>query len=244
MKYLGDTNCNKLFVVGPSSDLQLLSFEFLEEKRSQGYKIFSYGDSIKRFFELNFDPDYWTFVDPNTVLHFQNEIISGRFRNTELIVPDLYSLGCKNFYDCGYSSINLERNKNLFFCLEQGFNQNFKKYTKLDFKPVKGIGDQIDYKQNLYVHLRKDLIDFLNPCKFSYNLLPLIFFAFKDCKKFEFLAFGQYNLPRYFNNSSGDYLFYVKCYEQIKSKFIEYIKNNQLDLTFLGNQSYFKELQA
>ena len=79
MKYLGDTNCNKLFVVGPSSDLQLLSFEFLEEKRSQGYKIFSYGDSIKRFFELNFDPDYWTFVDPNTVLHFQNEIISGRF---------------------------------------------------------------------------------------------------------------------------------------------------------------------
>lgn len=244
MKCLGDINCDKLFVVGPSFDLQLLDLQTLQAKRSQGYKIFSYGDSIKRFFELNFEPDYWTFVDPNTVFHFQDEIKSGKFNNIELIVPDLYSDNCKNFYGCGYSSINLERNKDLFFELEQGFSQVFKKYTKLDFEPIKGIGDKINYKQKLYVHLRKDLIDFLNPCKFSYNLLPLIFFVFKDYKKFEFLAFGQYNLPRYFNKSSGDYIFYVKCYEQIKPNFIKYIKDNQLNLTFVGNESYFKELEA
>ena len=244
MKYLDNMSCNKLLIVGPSFDLQFLSFEVLEEKRNKGYKILSYGDSVKRFFELNFDPDYWTFVDPNTVLHFQKEIRSGRFSNIQLIVPDLYSFGCKNFYDCGYTSINLEKNKNLFFDLELSFDKNFKKYDKLDFQTIRGVGDQVNYKENLYIHLRKDLIDFLNPCKFSYNLLPLIFFVFKGCKKFEFLAFGQYHLPRYFNNSSGDYLFYIKCYEQIKPKFIDYIKDNQLDLRFLGNESYFKELQV
>lgn len=236
-------SCNKLLIVGPSSDLQFVSLEVLEEKRNKGYKILSYGDSIKRFFELNFDPDYWTFVDPTTVLHFQNEIISGKFKTIDLIVPDLYSKNCKRFYDCGYSSNSLERNKKLFFDLERSFDENFKMYYKLDFQTIKGIGDKVDYKENLYVHLRKDLIDFLNPCKFSYNLLPLVFFVFKSCKNFEFLAFGQYNLPRYFNNSSGDYSFYVKCYNQIKPKFINYIKNNQLKLKFLGNESYFKELQ-
>tara|TARA_R110000824_G_scaffold103417_4_gene245705 strand:+ start:11963 stop:12685 length:723 start_codon:yes stop_codon:yes gene_type:complete len=239
-------NYSKLFVVGPSFDLKLLNFKGLEKIRNQGYKIFSYGDSIKRFFELNFDPDYWTFVDPNTVLHFQNEIRSGRFSNIELIVPDLYSFGCKNFYDCGYTSNNLEKNKNLFFDLELSFDKNFKKYDKLDFQTIRGVGDQVDYKENLYVHLRKDedIRYFLNTCKFSYNLLPLIFFAFKSCKKFEFLAFGQYNTPRYFNHTVGCYSSYMKCYEKIKPKFIDYIKDNQLDLRFLGNESYFKELQA
>jgi hypothetical protein len=66
----------------------------------------------------------------------------------------------------------------------------------------------------------------------------------KDYKKFEFLAFGQYNLPRYFNESCDDYDSFIKCYEQIKPNFIKYIKDNQLNLTFVGSESLFKELET
>ena len=107
-------NDDKLLVVGPSKDLSLLNTKYLENKRNEGYTILSYGDSIKRFLELDFYPDYWTFVDPNTVLHFQEEIISGRFNSVELIVPDLYSENCRGFYNCGYTSNSLEINKQLF----------------------------------------------------------------------------------------------------------------------------------
>jgi len=237
---------DKLFVVGPSRDIENFDQSFFDSIKKQGFKIFCYGDAALYLHKIKVKPDIFCFFDPTTLSHLYKIIEEGFFKESYLLVFDMYSNKCKRFHQVGNSS-SLLRNPleaNKFFLIEESLNIYFKKYLKIPFKikhqiRIRDLFSKFPFR---YKHSRSER-NLLN-CKFSFVVLPLIFFCFKKIKIINIIGFGHYDLSRYISiaNRKG-YNTYQLSYNKYKKVLIEYIKEKNIKLKFLGRESFYKDLE-
>ena len=254
----------KILLVGPSPDLKNFDKKYLSEQKQQGYTLFSFGDSIKWFKETQDTPaDFYSFVDPNSINNQWN-ILNSDFikRNTTLLVPDLYSNQLSNFFKLKYSCRRLAAYSPSRYneILRINYNKMFKKYKPIQFVVVENLinGFTLNLKDYFWLSLPenedcryrgpqdKNKEPFRrNFCKFSYVLLPLIIYSFKDSlKEIKIIGFGHYDKNRAYGNifGKGDYHEFKSTYLLLKSYLINQIKINNIKISFDGSPSYYHEL--
>jgi hypothetical protein len=86
-------NSSKVLLVGPSYKIADYDLGYFEDKRREGYKIVSYTGSILYFREIGFAPDYFSWIDPTSVLSQSWNAITESgdlFKNTDMLAADLF----------------------------------------------------------------------------------------------------------------------------------------------------------
>ena len=118
----------KLLLVGPSSDIKTFSKDFFNQKMESGYNVFCFGDSLLYLKSINVKPDFFTFIDPETIYNVKSVLETDFLQDTYLLVHDLYSNECYNFNKLGYTSEHLRSGKlkQQFLKLEGKFEKIFK----------------------------------------------------------------------------------------------------------------------
>ena len=232
---------DKILLVGTSADTNNFDKNYFEQAREDGYRIFSYADSLLHLESMNFMPDYWTFVDPLCLSRFYDRFENEYFSQIELITPNLYSNKFKNFFKVGYTCGKLRKQKKIYDrILSMNLSSYFKKHTVLDYNVVRyseNIPHEYDMRSQLYLFHRTTG----NQCKFSHNILPLVFFHFNDCKHIKSIGFGHYDIGRNRDSNLKDgYKDYKISFEVIKDVVKANIEQNDIDLEFDGKKSHFE----
>ena len=86
-------NSSKVLLVGPSYKIADYDIDYFENKRREGYKILSYTGSILYFREIGFAPDYFSWIDPTSVLSQAWSVIAESgdfFKNTDMLTANLF----------------------------------------------------------------------------------------------------------------------------------------------------------
>ena len=84
---------SKVLLVGPSYKIADYGIDYFKNKRREGYKIVSYTGSILYFREIGFAPDYFSWIDPTSVLSQSWNAITDSgdfFKNTDMLTANLF----------------------------------------------------------------------------------------------------------------------------------------------------------
>ena len=235
----------KILLVGPSNDLATFSKENFISYKNQGYSILSYSDSLDYFIKNKIEPDYYSFIDPSTLIHYLNTFDTDFCKNTILLTADIYGNSFEKFLDLGYTCNKLIKRKKKLKnkVLELDFNKTFKNYIAKDYKKTDHKDFlKKDYKIEYYMCKHPGF----NLCKFSYMLLPLVINHFQDLKEIKAIGFGHYSIGRYYTGEYRDnkrgYDSFKSSYNLIKKPLKEILKKYNIKISFDGAESYFKEL--
>ena len=243
----------KILIVGPSPDLANFSKEYILNHKLKNYTLFCYADVVKYFKKYNIEPDYFNFVDPNTINNSYDLIKSGFCKNTSIITPDIYGNNLEGFFKANYTcrhlkskAGNYERVLEMLSNITSYFKENItKKYTLYNkhLQPnFNTLETFIDFKKTCVLFCG-DKVN--NRCKLSYHILPLIFNHFPLIKEIKLIGFGHYDNPRILsplqNNSKGYDEFKIS-YQILKPFLNKFLINNNIKLHFDGAESYYKEL--
>jgi len=238
-------NFDKLLVVGTSGDIERFGKEVFDAAKENGIKIFSYGTSAIYLHSIGVKPDYYCFYDPTAIKQVDDLMEEGFFKDTSLLVFDLYSNECKSFFKLKYSAdiLRNKKEKRKFYAKEKEFGKYFKEYIKLPFEVKDEIEIRDLFSKSLYRYNFPRTKIHATSCKFSFAVLPLIFFFFKNVKSIFVIGFGHYKMSRYIDQSPNrGYRSYKSSYENYKEVLIEYIKEKKIRLKFLGSESFYKDL--
>ena len=230
----------KLLLVGPSSDIKTFSKDFFNQKMESGYNVFCFGDSLLYLKSINIKPDFFTFIDPETIYNVKSILETDFLQDTYLLVHDLYSNECYNFNKLGYTSKHLRSGKlkQQFLKLEGKFEEIFKKYIKIDFNVKEDMhkNDYLSYETFKYDKSNK--VD----CKFSHVMIPIIFSTFRDLKSIHCIGFGQYDIPRYNSYNSRGYKDYIESFNIAEKPIKNFLKQKEIQIKFSGRKSIFESL--
>lgn len=240
---------DKVLILGTSSDLNQFNTGYFLQKKSEGYKIFAYSDSIMYLERIGISPDYWSFLDPNCLRRYYDRLGSDFFKDVHLVVPDLFDNRFQNFYKEEFSTKVLEKDEVAYKTVSSlNLSSYFTKYTKLPYKVVKYVmpkngkyklSTSFDLRENYFLFKREDN----NFCKFTHILLPLLVYYFKELKHILSIGFGHYDLPRYCdqNNTKGYDMFKMTfgvAEDMIKANLNKY----GIELAFDGSPSFYNSL--
>lgn len=130
----------KLLLVGPSSKIEVYGADYFEEKKKDGFKILAYSGAVHHFKDIGFKPDYFSFIDPNTISHNIDFFEKDPFlNNTTLLIGDLYKDGFKDFFRLGLTCHTLKQKAYLFERIKTlKFLENFKNVFACEMKRAKG----------------------------------------------------------------------------------------------------------
>lgn len=240
---------DKILIVGTSSDLNQFDIDYFLQKKSEGYRIFSYSDSIMYLERIGISPDYWSFIDPNCLRRYYDRLESDFFKDVHLVVPNLFDNRLRNFYKEEFSTKVLEKDEVAYrTVLSLNLSSYFTKYTKLPYKVVKYVmpkngkyklSTSFDLRENYYLFKR----DGENFCKFTHTVLPLLIYYFKEVRHILSIGFGHYSLPRYCdkNNRKG-YFEYRETYTVAEDMLKANLNKYGIEITFDGAPSFFNSL--
>ena len=136
----------KLLLVGPSSSIAGYNAGYFEERRRDGFGILAYSGAVRHFKEIGFKPDYFSFIDPNTISLDIDFFEEDPFLNdTDLLIGELYENGFENFYKTGFSCHGLEGKRDLYKRVKSlKFLKNFRNVFASEVKRVKGRSHPLD----------------------------------------------------------------------------------------------------
>jgi len=186
----------KLLLVGPSSKIKEYSTDYFKEKKEDGFEVLSYTGSIYHFKKINFKPDYFSFIDPNTIASDINLFERDSFfNNTNLLIADLYRNGFKVFFDKGFTCNNLKMRTELFEKTKTlKFLENFKNVFAVKMRRAEVLSEEPNFAKE-FSFISEGLGK--NMDKFTCFLMPLVFHFFKNLKEIKTLGFGEFSYPRY-----------------------------------------------
>jgi len=243
----------KILLIGPSSDITNFNKEYLLKHKEENYKLFCYADVLNFFVTHGVQPDYFSFVDPNTLDNQYDSIKSGFCKNTTIITPNIYHNKLSKFFKIGYTCNHLQKVGNFKRVLKllseicETPNLHFKQYDDKEFNLSKvdiNILKSLNFKET-YTLFQGDRST--NRCKLSYVIFPLILHHFSDIKEIKLIGFGHYNSPRSYlntvkNNTKG-YSEYKTTYQIIKPFLQDFFRKNNIKVHFDGAKSYYDELK-
>ena len=244
----------KILLVGPSSRVRNFDHNYFKKKKEENYKIVSYSASIKYFKEINFKPDYFSFLDPYTIAVDIDSYEKDSFlNNINLLVADFYEDNFEKFYNCGLTCGRLLKNKSLTRRVQNlDFNNIFNNVHKYDVNSVNmGNNNFESYKWSNEYEFGKNAIFFssygrFNTDKFSCFLLPLVLYHFKNIDSITCVGFGDLDVERCFPDPLQPDKKMIG-YEEFKYSFNllwpiikDYLKCNKIDIIF-ENENYFSK---
>ncbi len=186
----------KLLLVGPSAKIKEYSTDYFKKKKEDGFEVLSYTGSIYHFKKINFKPDYFSFIDPNTIASDINFFESDSFfNNINLLIADLYREGFKDFFNKGFTCNNLKMRTELFERAKTlNFFKNFKNVFAVKMRRIEVPSEEPDFsKEFSFISEGQGK----NMDKFTCFLMPLVFYFFEDLKEIKTLGFGEFSYPRY-----------------------------------------------
>lgn len=226
----------KLLIVGPGSSV--VNFT----PPTDDYIILSFAGTFDWFINNDIAPDYWTFLDPNSVISIQDKL-NGSFltkvkSKTTLIYNDFQGSG--DFYKKGFStSRGLTWNNDIF-------GKEILPKFKDKFKNTLQLSSQVSINKLLNDSNKHCIIKHgprPNPCKFSCFIFPMIFHLFPQIKNLEVIGFGDYSSPRAYSISSSDYGEYIQSFNIIYPQIKTYLEENNININFFNKNSYYKKLE-
>lgn len=245
MKSLED---KKLLLLGTSADIMQFDKDFFLQKKDEGYKILCFSNSITYLNSLGMSPNYFTYIDPNTVIEIKNQVADIElFNRTTSIIPNIFDDELKIFRQLRFGSA-VCRSQERFSAFNEVYRNNISPNAILidDFNitPINYSGE-LDFKSTFYIfrwHLNND--------KFSCYLLPLIFYVFKKLKTINCIGFGQFEMHRYRsisnskceNRDKKDYKGYIESFKLMEKKLKKHLTDREISITFLGEKSLYESL--
>ena len=202
-------------MVGPTRKIQDYNVDYFYTARQQEYKIITWSGGINLFRDIGFAPDYYSFLDPLSMMWydeisvFKNSVIN---ENTSLILADIYDNiftdeDKSEYYKLGYTCDKAKK-KSSFLKKEfeeQIKNNNFKKTIKIKPNniPIDSVNSFIDFKKSFHI-----LTDFGNDTdKLTSFLIPIVLYYFKNITEIKCLGFGDINrnktIGRYMDKKYG-----------------------------------------
>lgn len=226
----------KLLLIGPGSSI----IDFFPP--TDDYTILSFAGTFDWFINNDIAPDYWTFLDPNSVISIQDKL-NGSFltkvkSKTTLIYNDFQ--GSDDFYKKGLST---SRGSNWVI---NSFGKTIFPKFKQYFKDSISLPSQLNNNQ---LSLKTDNHCIIthgprpNTCKFSCFVLPMVFYLFPQIENIDVIGFGDYYQPRAYSNSSADYHQYIQSFNIIYLQIKTYLEENNISIKFLNKDSYYKSLE-
>jgi hypothetical protein len=230
----------KLLIIGPGSSIK--NFTLTRDD----YTILSFAGTFDWFKINNHPPDYWTFFDPNSAVIFLENLKLLKPLNSSINTPLPTTLiyndfqGKRDFYNLGFTTT-------------RGFRWNINQFNieilpelSKYFKEVIKIPSTININSlntnpsthNIITHGKG-----VNFCKFSSNVLPLIYYYFPNFKHIDVVGFGDYSSPRAYQSSSLGYDGFKSSFDLMFSHHKKYLEDNKINIKFLNNNSYYKKLE-
>ena len=233
----------KILLIGPSSDTKNFNKDYFLKAREDKFLILSYCDSLKHFLNIEFYPDYWSFIDPNCVSRYLKEIKKNQLKNTYLLATDMYANGFEKFYQYGLSCSKLKKKPSLYKEVKSlNFIDFFKKSFLLDHKIIKykgEINEMFNFRDHAFLLRPSNYKQ--NFCKFSHHIIPMMLYFFKNIQHLRVLGFGQYNKGRLLSSKNkGGYEEYIQSFDKVVNLLKYNLKNIKIE--FEGEKSYFSQL--
>jgi hypothetical protein len=237
------SDVEEIYLVGPV-------LNNYDTNQFKGKTTFAFSGDLVWYSENDIHPTYWSFLDPNSTLYIFDSHNNGKYNdewfsklknNTTLIYNDFQ--GTDKFYEEGFTTSRGQTwNREQFgkLILPQ-LQQIFKETIKL---PTVTLIDNYDslYEQQdvtpIIRHQNKDL----NTEKFSCFVLPLVMSYFKNLKKIYCVGWGDFSVPREYNNSVLGYEGYKQSYQKVKQPLKNVIDHKNVKLIFNNLNSYFYEI--
>lgn len=209
---ISHTSIKDLLVVGPGSSIEELSLEKVKDRA-----VLAFGDSTMSFFEThNIYPDYWTFIDPNTVINFIDTLSSSYKSGLKTQTRLLYSSfqGTEDFYAHGFTTEHGEEWVKTTFAGEifPPFRDLFEGVVAFDNVPF--------FEKEVFPFIKNPhprVVPFIshrclpgqvndNGDKFSTFLLPLCSYFFPNLQKMQVVGFGDFSTPKAYHQKNAQSL--------------------------------------
>ena len=253
----------KILLVGTTKKIKDYNLQYFQKAREQGYTIITWSGGITLFRDINFSPDYYSFLDPLSTMwydemqHFKNSQLN---KNISLILADMYEgifVDKKNceYYKIGYTCVKAEKKsdsmKNDF--IQQLKQNNFKQSIKLKPHPliVDKISEPVDFKNSFHI--------LTNPGhdtdKLTSFLIPMVLYYFDSVKEIKCIGFGDIPLDdkpfvgRYVDKTTNsswvgpgqDHRFFNNYKKNIPIINL-FLNNNSIELNFEYENAYSKHM--
>ncbi len=251
----------KIMLVGPTNKIGQYSEEYFVEAKNRGYILIAWSGAINRFININLSPDYYSFLDPLSIMHsgqmekFANCKIN---KGTSLLLADLYENIFTNKDKCEFYKIGLtcdkanRKSKFLKDKYEKQISKNiFKKTIKIRPAAIdtNTIKQKINFSNSFYIlsDTGKDTD------KLTSFLLPLVFYYFDNIEEIKCLGFGD--MPRN-NKAVGRYVDngqtqppwvshdqdkrFLKNFKKNITLIDKYMVDNDIELNFEYENEYSK----
>lgn len=239
-------NNDSITVIGPGESVKNLN--------PPTHTTLAFSGNFRTFQDLDFTPDYWTFLDPNTLVYLYNDYKQGKFSSeflgkikekTIFLYNNFHTDG--TFSQYGFTTHNGEK------WVNNEYKNEIFPIVKNLFKDSNEVpcGTSNDYfiefqnqTHESHKYYQKHIMINHPDDKFSKFLLPLVFYFFPEKKNIYSVGFGDFNSPRY-NCPVGDvndYNLFKESFDGIKSKLSNYLTQTEKKLVFLNPESYFNQL--
>ena len=236
-------NNNSILLIGPGDSIKDLN-------PSPHQQTLAFSGDFKVFQDINFVPDYWTFLDPNTLVYLYNSHKKGEISRgfieklkskTTLLYNNFQEDG--SFYQYGLTTSRGET------WIKGEFKNEILPYIKNLFKNsikiecvttndylVEEIEAHEYYKKHTMIENPED--------KFSKFILPLVFYYFPNVKDIYSIGFGDFDFPRYKCpiGETNDYNSFKSSFNSVKFKLSNYLHKSKKQIIFLNSESYFNQL--
>ena len=239
----------KLLLVGPSDTIKNYDLDYFQTARKLGYVICCYSGAITHFRNIGFHPDYYTFIDPGTVIMFDEwEWFKNGdgIENINLLTYNLYTDDLKKFFDRGLSCNTArekwpERFQHFKSIMINNKFKNDYKYDVINFmNPYNNIQDNImEFNNTFLISGQGKNVD-----KFVGCMLPLVLSHFtsdsgtNDISEIKCLGFGDFvhkqRITKYKDNISDGSEFeeYWGTFKKLFPKYKQYFKHTNIDFNF------------
>lgn len=239
-------NNDSITIIGPGESVKNLN--------PPNHTTLSFSGNFQTFQELDFVPDYWTFLDPNTLVYLYEDSKNGNLlesflqklkNQTTFLYNSVQTDG--KFYEYGFTTfrgnnwVDNEYRNEIFPYVKSLFKNSIEIPCATSNNYFVEIENQV-YESHKYY--QKHIIINNTNDKFSRFLLPLVFYFFPEKKNIYSIGFGDFNSPRYNCpvGDTNDYESFKESFNEIKPKLSEYLIHSEKKLIFLNPESYFNQL--
>ena len=245
----------KILLIGPSERIREVEKDYFKKKKEEKFVTLAYTGAITYLQEIDFTPDYYSFLDPLTIGSRIESFESDPYYNEIILLSlNFYEDDLSDFFKSGLTCNKLLRQKQAFDKFRSmNFVENFKEY--ITHKPkIVDLRNKKDYlrsqdftNESVFYSGYKTI----NVDKFTCYLLPLIFKNFKNIMEVHCVGFGDFDVERVEKMSdifsSGKkkdgYEHYKKTAEMVSPAIRFYLKNKKIKLTF-EHDNFFSDLLA
>jgi len=234
-----------LLLVGPSQRIREEDKDFFDNFKQKDYISICLTGGIYYLHQIDFHPDYYFFVDPWTIREerFREEILADEdyVKKIKVLGYNIYENELEVFKKNKFSSSKFESIRYKTKYLNRVMD-SFKEKHLVDseYESIFNLKENYNFNEKCMMFGGERIV---NIDKFFGCLLPVVFYKFKNIKTITTIGFGDFDHPRFWNESSGDYSHYQESIQPLLPPIKNYIRNNNINIEFQHENYFYKILK-